>query len=871
MEATLLLVAFAWLLPAVLSIVALASMAGLRTRMAAIERRLAALSPSASGGEPVQPPPHPPSAPLRTTPQPQTLSPSPFPPRPPRSAGNDAQAPLHRLATAVRRWFGAGNVPVKVGMLVLFAGVAALLKHASDQGWLRMPIEARLLGVAAAALGALAFAWRQRGQRRQFALAMQGGAVGVLLLVVFAAFRLYGLLSPGLAFGLSIVLVAAAGLLAVVQDAVWLALLGLVAGFLAPLWLASGDGNHVVLFTYYGVLNAGILAIALRRSWRALNVLGFVFTFAIGTAWGVLDYTPGDYATTQPFLLLFFAFYLLVPILQRRNGPLRRDALDGCLVFGVPLVAFALQAGLLDDQPVALAWCAMGLAAVYALLGWVLRRRDRYRALVAPYAALAVGFATLAVPLALSARATGGVFALEGAALTWLGLRQHSRRQQFAGVALQLAAAVAYAGSLDARDPALPLFANGPVMGALLMAVAGLASAWSHRVGGSAMAAGGFLAWGLAWWVGALWREIGRIGGVGATGPGAPDLHAVDFRMVLVLATGWLASEVHRRLPSRALAWTATAALVAALPFAFAQDRAHDFPLAAHGWIGWGLLLVAGWRMLAGLRADAIAPAAHAAWWLGWTLLASLCLHHLAVHLGFGGGWRWLLAGTPWLALAAALQSRPEWLASPFASRFEGWRGELHRWVMVLLAIGWLLALREPGDSAPLPWVAIANPLDLAQLATLALVAAWLRTPGGASPWTPRRVQGLAGAAFGLTTVIVLRGCHHWGGVAWAPSMFDTGLVQAALTVAWSLLGVGGWILGSRCGHRGLWLAGAVLMGVVLAKLLLVDRQHLGNLPGILSFIAYGVMCTVVGYLAPAPPRAPADSPPGSGQAASAV
>ena len=49
--------------------------------------------------------------------------------------------------------------------------------------------------------------------------------------------------------------------------------------------------------------------------------------------------------------------------------------------------------------------------------------------------------------------------------------------------------------------------------------------------------------------------------------------------------------------------------------------------------------------------------------------------------------------------------------------------------------------------------------------------------------------------------------------------------------------------------------AGAVLMGVVLAKLVLVDRQHLGNLLGIGSFIAYGLLCTVVGYLAPAPPR----------------
>jgi uncharacterized membrane protein len=43
-------------------------------------------------------------------------------------------------------------------------------------------------------------------------------------------------------------------------------------------------------------------------------------------------------------------------------------------------------------------------------------------------------------------------------------------------------------------------------------------------------------------------------------------------------------------------------------------------------------------------------------------------------------------------------------------------------------------------------------------------------------------------------------------------------------------------------------------MGVVLAKLVVVDRSHLGNLLGIASFIAYGLLCTLVGYFAPAPP-----------------
>lgn len=97
---------------------------------------------------------------------------------------------------------------------------------------------------------------------------------------------------------------------------------------------------------------------------------------------------------------------------------------------------------------------------------------------------------------------------------------------------------------------------------------------------------------------------------------------------------------------------------------------------------------------------------------------------------------------------------------------------------------------------------------------------------------------------------------HQWGGVPWDSALIGATLSQTSLTIVWSVLGVLGWVIGSRRGQRGLWLGGALLMGLVLAKLVLVDRQHLGNLLGIGSFMAYGLLCTVVGYLAPAPPRA---------------
>ncbi|AWV08335.1 hypothetical protein C9I47_2659 [Lysobacter maris] len=779
-------------------------------------------------------------------------SPPPLPRTPPARSGPD---PVTRAARVIKRWFTEGNVPVKVGMLVLFAGVAALLKYASDQGWVAVPVEFRYAGVAAAALAGLVFGWRQRERRRVFALSLQGGAIGVLLLVAFAAFKVHPLLPAGAAFALSVVLVAGAGVLAVMQRAIALAVLGILAGFLAPIWLSTGTGSHVALFAYYAVLNAAILAIAWWRPWRVLNLMGFVFTFGIGTLWGVLQYRPDHFQTTEPFLLLFFAFYLAIPILYaRRRAAGGQRIVDACLVFGTPLVAFSLQAALLEGARMPLAFCALALALVYLVLAWMLRMRERYQPLVAPYAVLAVGFATLAVPLALSAQATASVFALEGAAAVWLGLRQQRRLPQIAGLLLQLAAAGSFLIGLEAGSPAQAL-ANPRFTGGLLIAIAGFASAWSYRRSAKSGPAAPYYLWGLVWWIGTALAEIDRF---------APPATDADLILVLATLTALLAGVARRWIDAAALDVTVAAALAAAVPLAFAQADAHAQPFAGLGLLAWVLYAGCGIYTLSGLRrVDGRARGfAHAGWVAAWTVALGLGLLELAKRLGLGDGWWVALAAAPLLAVAAATLWRPGWIGWPLATAFQAWRPALRNGLLLVLALAFVNALTWSGDAAPLPWIALLNPLDLFQAGALLVLANGLRSMPQRSRLRAQHPMLLAVAGFALISVITLRATHHWGGVDWRPSMLQTSLVQTALTVVWSMLGVVGWVVGSRRGRRTLWLAGAVLMAVVLAKLVLVDRQHLGNLLGIASFIAYGLLCTAVGYFAPAPPKtsAPRDS-----------
>lgn len=801
-----------------------------------VARPAAEPTPSVAMAQPgVQPPPLPPREAARpaSSMPPRSPSPASYAPPPP--------GPVERAVDAMRRWLTEGNVPVKVGILVLFAGVAALLKYASDQGLLRLPIELRMGGIALAAVGALVFGWRQRVERRAFGLALQGGAVGVLLLVLFAASKLYPLMPVQAAFAGSVALVAGLGVLAVRQESLALAALGVLAGFLAPIWLSTGEGNHVALFSYYAILNAGIVAIAWRRPWRLLNLMGFGFTFGIGSLWGALRYRPEDFATTEPFLLLFFAMYLAIPVLYAAaRGPAQRRVFDGSLVFGTPLVAFALQAGLLRGDRMALAFCALGLAAIYALLAALLRRRATFAALVAPYAVLAVGFATLAVPLALSARATAAVFALEGAGLVWLGLRQARGLPQLAGVALQLAAGCAFA--LDAGHAAgLPPVANAVFMTAVLIAIAGFATAAAARAHDASRAALAGYAWGLAWWLGVGLWEIDR---------SAPFRVQADIALAFLLATGLLASEVARRVPARALSITATGALAAPLALVWLQIAGHHQPLAGWGLLAWLPMPAIAWRVLAQLREEGAVErgAAHVAAWASIALVVSISLGMAAGDARLGGAWSFAGAVAPWLALGAALALRPARVAPPFdVEDFDGWRRGFGALVAIVLAGFLSVGLVLEATMAPLPHVPLVNPVELASAATLLLALRCAASDAARS--------GVAAAAFALVTASALRAAHHWGGVPWDASMFSTGLVQTVLTVTWSVIGMLAWVSGSRRRRRTVWQAGAVLLAVVLGKLVLVDRQYLGNLLGIGSFIAFGLLCTAVGYLAPVPPR----------------
>ncbi len=797
--------------------------------------------------------------------------------------------PVDDKINAVVRWFSGGNTVVRVGIVILFFGIAFLLKYAYEHT--RVPIELRLAGVLAGGLALLGIGWRLRVTRPGYALALQGGGIGVLYLTIFAAFRLYDLLPAAVALGLMVLIAAASAILAVKQDSLALATLGVSGGFLAPLLASTGAGSHVMLFSYYLVLNLGIAAIAWHKAWRLLNLLGLVFTALIGWFWGTQFYQPEHFASAEVFLLLHFALYLAIPIFfARRQAVELKHYVDGTLVFGVPLVAFGMQLGMLRGVEYGAAWSALGAAAVYFALASVTWRKagDALRLLAESYLALCAAFATLAVPLAFEGRLTSAIWALEGAAIVWVAVRQNRILALAFGLFLQFAAGLAF--FLDAKLPLLAhtdegaisieagrTFVSAPIpvlnsiyLAGFFIAAGGLfCSAYLSRRGRAIMwrAAGDSfgnalvavpLVWGALWWAGGGLNEIHRFL--------APDHHnhaALGFLTLSAIAFSLLS----RRFDWPVARWPVYAIVPAMLIAVVVDLGALAHPLAAYGWVAWPLAL--GLHLTACARHDSehprFAPPLHAlglwiftviasweiGWWLNeavkgyavwsliaWAIVPAIVLAGLSTHALRA---RWPVSAHPaaYLALGAA----------PIA----------------VYLVAWTLYANftSDGNPAPLPYLPLLTPLDVAQLAVFVLIPYWLRIARSMGLLDPLFSQpGWLYALFGGTAFIwvngvLLRSLHHWAGVPFRLDlMLRSVLVQTAFSIFWTVLALAAMAFATGRSLRALWFAGAALMTVVVAKLFLVDLSNIGGVERIVSFIGVGVLMLVIGYFAPVPPKA---------------
>ncbi len=382
----------------------------------------------------------------------QYVSPAPYaastgrtpppPPPPPRRASKPIGETPGGSGLSLEMLLGARWM-ARVGMVMVVIGLAFLIRFAYDHAWIG-PAGRLALGCVA---GIVALLLGEHARRNAYDVLFQtltGGGLAIFYVCIYFSFQIYAFTGPGFSMALGVLVSAAAVVLAVGHNAVAIAIIGLIGGYLSPVLLSGGGNYPYTLFTYLLVVNLVALGVAYFRRWRALDGLAFLATAGLYAAWHIAHYDATQMTPALLFTTLFYLVFLIIPSVYSlaRQIPLNVESL---VLLGVNSAVWLVSyyVILYDDYTRALGFVVIGQALLVFGLFQAYRRRNPKDATAAnSLLVITLILATLAIPLQLELYGIPIAWGVEGVLLAYLGLRYRNALCQGAAfAALALAAA----------------------------------------------------------------------------------------------------------------------------------------------------------------------------------------------------------------------------------------------------------------------------------------------------------------------------------------------------------------------------------------------------------------------------------------------
>lgn len=319
----------------------------------------------------------------------------------------------------------ATNWLLRVGIIVVSAGVAFFLKYSIEKG-LMGPLGRVALSLSA---GVALIVVGVRLLFKKYHLLGQGlaGAGFVTLYFAFyAASGMYHLMPNPAAFALMACVTVAAGVLAVYYQSLLIALLGVVGGYATPVMIGHSDGNALFFYSYVLLLGLGVLGVSFARRWPLLNVLGMLASYGLAFIYCEEHHAADPLIKDLIFLSAVHLLYLLSVIVIHLRKRLMTGVFEWSAIFlnaGIYwLWSFLLFKPAFGKEGIGLV--SLAVSAVYVALVYVCLYRGLLDKTVT---SLFIGLASLFLAMSPMLMLTGEwltmAWCLQALAMLWLSYR----------------------------------------------------------------------------------------------------------------------------------------------------------------------------------------------------------------------------------------------------------------------------------------------------------------------------------------------------------------------------------------------------------------------------------------------------------------
>ena len=172
--------------------------------------------------------------------------------------------------------------------------------------------------------------------------------ITTFFIATYCSFSLYNMINLPVAFALMATISFVSFYISVKKDMQFISFLGMVAAFITPLLLSTGNDNYIFFFTYIAFINGAAIAVSLKKGWNNLLITSLVFTLLCQFAWLLKEMTPNRINIFQIIFTIYSIAITAVYIKLKEKLPLFiKYVFSTFIIIGIAIIPISM---LLIDQ-----------------------------------------------------------------------------------------------------------------------------------------------------------------------------------------------------------------------------------------------------------------------------------------------------------------------------------------------------------------------------------------------------------------------------------------------------------------------------------------------------------------------------------------